>query len=157
MSPRAVRGRRTVAIQPAKHLGASVATTVSATKTDLEKNLGADLVIDYQKQAFETALHDYDVVIDTVGGETLDKSLRALKPDGTVISVIGSSDPTFARSPPDTSAPYAPGCATWPPRPVPRTSTRSPETPGVARIPTSTAAQKTAVAITDSPNLILCS
>ncbi|MFH9550152.1 zinc-binding dehydrogenase [Streptomyces sp. NPDC017435] len=119
MSPRAVRGRRTVAIQPAKHLGASVATTVSATKTDLEKNLGADLVIDYRKQAFETALHDYDVVIDTVGGETLDKSLRALKPDGTVISVIGSSDPTFARSPPDTSAPYAPGCATWPPRPVP--------------------------------------
>ncbi|MFF0160342.1 zinc-binding dehydrogenase [Streptomyces sp. NPDC005263] len=54
-----------------------MATTASATKTDLEKNLGADVVIDYQKQAFETALHDYDVVIDTVGGETLDKSLGA--------------------------------------------------------------------------------
>ncbi|MFJ9151677.1 zinc-binding dehydrogenase [Streptomyces sp. NPDC102270] len=113
----------------AKYLGTSVATTASATKTDPEKNLGADIVIDYQKQAFETALLDYDVVIDTVGGETLDKSLWVLKPDGTVITITGSPDPTFARSPPDTSAPYAPGCTTWPPRPVPRTPTSSPETP----------------------------
>ncbi|MFI7706079.1 NADP-dependent oxidoreductase [Nonomuraea sp. NPDC049480] len=90
-------GVGTIAIQLAKHLGASVATTASATKTDLVKSLGADVVIDYQKQAFETILHDYDVVLDTVGGETLDKSLRVLKPGGTVISITGPPDPAFAR------------------------------------------------------------
>lgn len=90
-------GVGTIAIQLAKHLGASVATTASATKTDLVKNLGADVVIDYQKQAFETILHDYDVVLDTVGGETLDKSLRVLKPGGTVVSVTGPPDPAFAQ------------------------------------------------------------
>ncbi|MDP4510171.1 NADP-dependent oxidoreductase [Nonomuraea turcica] len=90
-------GVGTIAIQLAKHLGASVATTASASKTDLVKSLGADVVIDYQKQAFEANLHDYDVVLDTVGGETLDKSLRVLKPGGTVISITGPPDPAFAR------------------------------------------------------------
>ncbi|MFE9442629.1 zinc-binding dehydrogenase [Streptomyces sp. NPDC006602] len=98
MSPPSTSGGvGTIAIQLAKHLGASVATTASATKTDLVKNLGADVVIDYQKQALETVLHDYDLVIDTVGGEALDKSLRVLKPGGTVISITGPPDPTFAR------------------------------------------------------------
>lgn len=132
-----------------------MATTASATKTDLEKNLGADVVIDYRKQAFETALHDYDVVIDTVGGETLDESLWVLKPDGTVISTTGPPDPTLARSPPDTSAPYAPGCATRPPRPVPRTPTRSPETPWCRTQPDLDGSTEEAVAITDSLSLIL--
>jgi NADPH:quinone reductase-like Zn-dependent oxidoreductase len=90
-------GVGTFAIQLAKHLGASVATTASATKTDLVKSLGADTVIDYQKQAFETILHDYDVVLDTVGGETLDKSLRVLKPGGTIVSITGPPDPAFAK------------------------------------------------------------
>jgi NADPH:quinone reductase-like Zn-dependent oxidoreductase len=90
-------GVGTIAIQLAKHLGAHVATTVSATKTDLAKSLGADVVIDYRKQAFETILHDYDVVLDTVGGETLDKSLRVLKPGGKVVSVAGPPDPGLAK------------------------------------------------------------
>ena len=90
-------GVGTIAIQLAKHLGASVATTASATKADLVKNLGADVVIDYRKQAFETILHDYNVVLDTIGGETLDKSLQVLKPGGTVISVAGPPDPAFAK------------------------------------------------------------
>jgi NADPH:quinone reductase-like Zn-dependent oxidoreductase len=90
-------GVGTIAIQLAKHLGASVATTVSATKSDLVKDLGADVVIDYRKQPFETILHDYDVVLDTVGGETLDKSLQVLKPGGKVISVAGVPDADFAR------------------------------------------------------------
>jgi NADPH:quinone reductase-like Zn-dependent oxidoreductase len=90
-------GVGTIAIQLAKHLGASVATTASATKADLVKNLGADVVIDYRKQAFETVLHDYDVVLDTIGGETLDKSLQVLKPGGTVISITGPPDPAFAK------------------------------------------------------------
>jgi NADPH:quinone reductase-like Zn-dependent oxidoreductase len=90
-------GVGTIAIQLAKHLGTSVATTASATKTDLVTSLGADVVVDYRKQAFETILHDYDVVLDTVGGETLDKSLQVLKPGGTVISVAGPPDPAFAK------------------------------------------------------------
>lgn len=90
-------GVGTIAIQLAKHLGASVATTASAAKTDVVKGLGADVVIDYRKQAFETVLHDYDVVLDTVGGETLDKSLQVLRPGGKVVSITGPPDPTFAR------------------------------------------------------------
>ena len=90
-------GVGTIAIQLAKHLGAHVATTASATKTDLVKNLGADVVIDYRKQAFETNLHDYDVVLDTVGGGTLDKSLRVLKPGGKVVSISGPPDSTFVK------------------------------------------------------------
>ena len=90
-------GVGTFAIQLAKHLGASVTTTASATKTDVVKSLGADVVIDYRKQAFETILHDYDVVLDTVGGETLDKSLRVLKPGGKLISVTGPPDPALAK------------------------------------------------------------
>src|SRR6266545_6702410 len=90
-------GVGTIAIQLAKHLGATVATTASATKTDLVKNLGADVVIDYRKQAFETILHDYDVVLDTVGGDTLAKSLRVLKPGGKVVSVAGPPDPALAK------------------------------------------------------------
>ena len=64
-------GVGTIAIQLAKQLGASVATTTSTENIELVKNLGADVVIDYKKQAFETVLHDYDVVLDTLGGGTL--------------------------------------------------------------------------------------
>ncbi|GAA4475181.1 NADP-dependent oxidoreductase [Phytohabitans houttuyneae] len=90
-------GVGTIAIQLAKHLGAHVATTASSAKTDLVKGLGADVVVDYTKQAFETVLRDYDVVLDTVGGDTLDKSLQVLKPGGIVISIAGPPDPAFAR------------------------------------------------------------
>jgi NADPH:quinone reductase-like Zn-dependent oxidoreductase len=90
-------GVGTIAIQLAKHLGAHVATTTSAANIELAKSLGADVVIDYKKQAFETVLHDYDFVLDTVGGDTLDRSLRVLKPGGKVISVAGPPDPAFAR------------------------------------------------------------
>lgn len=90
-------GVGTIAIQLAKHLGASVATTASTSKVELVKDLGADVVVDYKKQAFETVLHDFDVVLDTLGGETLDKSLQVLKPGGKVISIAGPPDPTFAK------------------------------------------------------------
>lgn len=90
-------GVGTFAIQLAKHLGASVATTVSTSKTDVVRSLGADVVVDYKKQAFETILHDYDVVLDTVGGETLNKSLQVLKPGGKVISIAGPPDPASAK------------------------------------------------------------
>jgi len=90
-------GLGTIAIQLAKQLGAHVATTASTANVDLVKHLGADVVVDYKKQAFETVLHDYDVVLDSLGGQTLQKSLEVLKPGGKVISVAGPPDAAFAR------------------------------------------------------------
>ena len=90
-------GVGTFAIQLAKHVGATVATTTSAANFDLVKGLGADIVIDYKKDDFEKILHDYDVVLDTLGGETQQKSLRVLKPGGKLIGITGPPDPDFAR------------------------------------------------------------
>jgi len=88
-------GVGTFAIQLAKHLGATVATTTSSANVDLVKSLGADVVIDYKKQDFETVLRDYDVVLNSQDGKTLEKSLRILKPGGKLISIAGPPDPKF--------------------------------------------------------------
>ncbi len=90
-------GVGTFAIQLAKHLGATVATTASATSIDLVKSLGADIVIDYRKDDFETILKDYDVVLNSQDTKTLEKSLRILKPGGKVISISGPPDPDFGK------------------------------------------------------------
>ena len=90
-------GVGTVAIQLAKHLGAIVATTTSTANLEWVKRLGADLVIDYRKDDFENILHDYDMVLNSLGGETLEKSLRVLKPGGKLISISGPPDPEFAK------------------------------------------------------------
>lgn len=90
-------GLGSVAVQLAKALGAHVATTVSTAKVDLARDLGADVVIDYRTQDFEEVLDSYDVVLDSLGGENLAKSLRVVKPGGMVISVAGPPDPAFAR------------------------------------------------------------
>jgi alcohol dehydrogenase len=89
-------GVGTFAIQLAKHLGATVATTASAVNFELVKALGADVLIDYKTQDFETVLHGYDVVLHSQDSKTLDKSLRVLKPGGTLISISGPPDPAFA-------------------------------------------------------------
>jgi alcohol dehydrogenase len=89
-------GVRTFAIQLAKHLGATVATTTSAENFDLVKSLGADVVIDYRKDDFENILKEYDVVLNSQDKNTLEKSLRILKPAGKVISISGPPDPDFA-------------------------------------------------------------
>ena len=90
-------GVGTIAIQLAKHLGATVATTVSARDADLVRDLGADHVIDYRTEDFEQLLTGYDVVLDSVGGENLEKSLRVLRPGGKAIGISGPPDPAFAR------------------------------------------------------------
>ncbi|MFD9484975.1 NADP-dependent oxidoreductase [Streptomyces sp. NPDC059991] len=90
-------GLGSIAVQLAKALGAQVATTASTAKVDLVKELGADVVVDYRTQDFETVLDGYDVVLDSLGGETLKKSLRVLKPGGKAISVAGPPDAAFAR------------------------------------------------------------
>jgi len=91
-------GVGTFAIQLAKHLGAYVATTTSAANTQLVKSLGADLVIDYRTEDFETKLKDYDVVLHSNrDAKILEKSLRILKPNGQLISLTGPPTPEFAK------------------------------------------------------------
>lgn len=90
-------GVGTIAIQLAKHLGAFVATTTSAANADWVKRLGADVVIDYGKEDFEQVLHGYDVVLNSLGADVLEKSLRVLKPGGQLISISGPPDPAFAK------------------------------------------------------------
>ena len=90
-------GVGTFAIQLAKHLGATVATTTSTANVALVKSLGADVVIDYKTQDFEKVLRDYDVVLNSQDGKTLEKSLRVLKGGGKLISISGPPDPEFGR------------------------------------------------------------
>ncbi|WP_371660774.1 NADP-dependent oxidoreductase [Streptomyces sp. NBC_00280] len=90
-------GVGSIAIQLAAHLGASVATTTSGSNADFVRALGADTVIDYRTQDFEQLLTGYDLVLDSLGGETLAKSLRVLKPGGKAIGIAGPPDPAFAR------------------------------------------------------------
>lgn len=85
------------AIQLAKYFGTTVATTVGTENIEWVKKLGADIVIDYKKDKFEEILHDYDVVLDTLGGEMLEKSLKILKPGGKLISLSGPPDYQFAK------------------------------------------------------------
>ena len=89
-------GVGTLAIQLAKHLGAFVATTTSTANVDWVRALGADLVIDYKTQDFATIVRDYDLVLDTLGGETVERSLEVLRRGGKVVSISGPPDPAFA-------------------------------------------------------------
>ncbi|MFP5438936.1 MAG: NADP-dependent oxidoreductase [Bacteroidia bacterium] len=89
-------GVGTVAIQLAKHLGATVATTTSAGNTTLVKSLGADVIIDYTKDDFENVLNRYDLVLHSQDAKTLEKSLRVLRPGGKLISISGPPTPEFA-------------------------------------------------------------
>jgi NADPH:quinone reductase-like Zn-dependent oxidoreductase len=86
------------AIQLAKYLGATIGTTTSTSNVDMVKRLGADDVIDYKSQAFETILHGYDAVLGTLRGNELEKSLQILKPNSSVVSLIGPPDAAFARA-----------------------------------------------------------
>lgn len=90
-------GVGSIAIQLAKHLGATVATTTSGSNAGFVRDLGADIVIDYRTQDFEELLSGYDLVLDSIGGENLEKSLRILKPGGKAIGISGPPDPAFAR------------------------------------------------------------
>ena len=88
-------GVGTFAIQLAKQLGASVATTTSTANVALVKGLGADVVVDYKTQDFAEVLRGYDVVLNSQDGKTLGKSLQVLKSGGKLISISGPPDPEF--------------------------------------------------------------
>ncbi|MDK4793777.1 MAG: NADP-dependent oxidoreductase [Acinetobacter sp.] len=91
-------GVGSIAIQLAKSLGATVVTTTSAKNSGWVKELGADIIIDYKTMDFEQELKDYDVVLDTQGGKTLEKSLNVLKRGGRLISISGPPDHAFAEA-----------------------------------------------------------
>ena len=90
-------GIGTFAIQLAKVLGASVATTTSTRNVDFVRGLGADEVVDYKQQQFQDMLRDYDAVLGTVKGEVIEQSVGILKPGGRIASLVGPLDAAFAR------------------------------------------------------------
>lgn len=96
--PAGAGGIGTFAIQLAKHLGAKVGTTTSTGNVDLVKGLGADEVVDYKRQEFEDILWGYDMVLGTVRGDVIEKSLKILKPNGVIVSLVGPLDAAFARA-----------------------------------------------------------
>ncbi|GCD88169.1 NADP-dependent oxidoreductase [Nocardioides sp. LS1] len=89
-------GLGSTVIQLAKHLGAHVATTAHTNDVERVRALGADEVIDFTQQDFTQVVSGYDVVLDSLGPASLEKSLTVLKPGGLAISVVGPPDPAFA-------------------------------------------------------------
>lgn len=89
-------GVGTFAIQLAKHMGAFVATTAS-DGSDLVKSLGADEVIHYKTEKFEHSIRDYDCVLDTIGGTTLERSFITLQKGGKIVSISGIPNGRFAK------------------------------------------------------------
>jgi NADPH:quinone reductase-like Zn-dependent oxidoreductase len=80
------------AVQLARFRGAQVIATVSARNLDFVSHLGAEQVIDYRAVHFEERIATVDVVFDTVGGETFERSWKVLKPHGRMITIVGGDD-----------------------------------------------------------------
>lgn len=89
-------GLGSTVIQVAKHLGAYVATTAHTNDVARVCAVGADAVIDFTQQDFTDVVSGYDVVLDSLGAASLEKSLTVLKPGGLAISVVGPPDAHFA-------------------------------------------------------------
>jgi NADPH:quinone reductase-like Zn-dependent oxidoreductase len=91
-------GVGTFAIQLARHLGAVVATTASTRNRELVTRLGATEVVDYRTERFEDVVAPCDVVFDTQGGETLERSFAVVKPGGVVVTIGGVPDAKFGKA-----------------------------------------------------------
>ncbi|MFD4135341.1 NADP-dependent oxidoreductase [Streptomyces goshikiensis] len=85
-------GVGSAAVQIAKQLGAEVVATAGSGSVELVRELGADRVIDYRTQKFEEVVSDVDVVLDTIGGETQERSFGVLKSGGTLVSIVAVPD-----------------------------------------------------------------
>jgi NADPH:quinone reductase-like Zn-dependent oxidoreductase len=90
-------GVGTHAIQIAKHIGAEVAVTTSGSNIEMVKELGADVVINYKTQNFEEELSDYDLVLDTMGGEIMKNSFKILKEGGSMVSIKAQDTEELAK------------------------------------------------------------
>jgi NADPH:quinone reductase-like Zn-dependent oxidoreductase len=84
------------AVQMAKHIGAYVIGTSSAENRDLVLSLGADEHVDYKANRFEDVVSNVDFVLETVGGENIERSLQVLKKGGTVVSILGAGGEAVA-------------------------------------------------------------
>jgi NADPH:quinone reductase-like Zn-dependent oxidoreductase len=80
------------AVQFARWRGACVTATASRGNLGLVRGLGADEVIDYRATRFEDVVKNFDLVFDTVGGETLERSWGVLKPGGRLVTVAASGE-----------------------------------------------------------------
>lgn len=87
-----------LAVQLAKWKGAHVIGTASARNHAFVRKLGADQVVDHDTVRFETAVEPVDVVLDTLGGETQDRSWTVLKPDGLLVSLVSVPSAEKARA-----------------------------------------------------------
>lgn len=88
----AAGGVGSFAVQLARHQGAHVITTASPTNSDFVKALGADEVIDYRITPFETVVGEVDVVLDTVGGDTRDRSWAVLRRGGRLVTIAADAE-----------------------------------------------------------------
>lgn len=84
----AAGGVGSFAVQFAKWKGARVIGTASSRNAEFLKSIGADTVIDYKAQRFEDVVHDVDVVLDTIGGDTFERSWGVLKPGGFLVTTV---------------------------------------------------------------------
>lgn len=84
----AAGGVGSMAVQLAHWVGANVIGTASVRNRDFLRGLGADEVIDYTSTRFEDMLHDVDIILDTIGGDTMERSWSALKKGGLLVSVF---------------------------------------------------------------------
>jgi len=89
-------GVGSLAVQLAKAKGARVIATASAANIGLAMELGADQFIDYTRTRFEEVVKDVDVVFDTIGGDTQERSWQVLKPGGMLVSVVSPPSETTA-------------------------------------------------------------
>ncbi|MDB4956909.1 MAG: Bifunctional protein: zinc-containing alcohol dehydrogenase [Myxococcales bacterium] len=80
------------ATQLARFRGLNVIATAPGEDAAFVRELGAALVIDYKSQRFEDVVHDVDAVLDVVGGDTYLRSWRVLKPNGVIVSTVGSRE-----------------------------------------------------------------
>lgn len=94
--PAGAGGIGSFAIQLAKYFGAKVGTTTSTGNVQLVSSLGADEVVDYKKHQFEKTLHGYDMVLGTLRGDEIERSINILKPGAKIVSLVGPLDVTFA-------------------------------------------------------------
>jgi NADPH:quinone reductase-like Zn-dependent oxidoreductase len=92
----AAGGVGTFAVQFAHWCGAFVAGTASASNAPYLRSLGADVTIDYRAVRFEDAVRDIDVVLDTIGGETLERTWPVVKRGGIIVTIAGEISPKRA-------------------------------------------------------------
>ncbi|WP_437971320.1 NADP-dependent oxidoreductase [Sorangium sp. So ce260] len=86
------------AVQLARSAGARVIATASAANADLVRKLGADQVIDYRAEDFAAKLRDVDVVLDTIGGETQQRSFAVLRPGGVLVGIVAPPNEALAKA-----------------------------------------------------------